>query len=266
MPLCPPRPYIVTIHDLIHLRFPEQFKRHVAPYYRFLVAPLCARASRVITDDERTVADLRRFLGVEAEKVRVIPLGVSEHFFQSAQKYGAARPYILYVGNHRRHKNLPTLFAAWAALPTTVACDLYVTGADDFGAQRASFFREEGRIVALGDVSEVELAAYYAGARALVQPSLCEGFGLPLLEAMACGCPVAASEDAVPAPLRAGVLTFAARDVTQLRVHLETLLTQPHERAMLADAGKKLASMLTWERCAQRTAAVYAEVVKGRPA
>jgi glycosyltransferase involved in cell wall biosynthesis len=263
-PLFAPRPYVVTIHDLIHLRFPEFFKARVRPYYRIHVRFVCSRARYVITDDERTIADLQRFLGIDPERVRVVPLGVDDVFLQPHEPFRPPRPYVLYAGNHRAHKDLPTLFAAWSGLPAEIPLDVYVTGDDDFGELSTRYVRENGRIVALGDVSSEDLAAYYAGAKALVHPALCEGFGLPMLEAMASGCPVIACQDAVPGVLRSAALTFAPRDASGARAALQRLLGDEGLRGALVNQGQTVARSLTWDRCAMRTAEIYREALEER--
>ncbi len=204
VPAVVPARFVVTIHDLIHLRFPQYFKSKVRPYYETLVRWTCARAARVITDDERTVEDLVSLLGTRRQKIRVIPLGVAETFSRPVTPHVARRPYLLYVGNHRPHKDLATLFTAWSALPPGLAVDLYVTGPDDFGGELEHRATPSRAIVALGEIQSDDLASYYAGARALVHPSLREGFGLPMLEAMAAGCPVIACEDSLPQRARVG--------------------------------------------------------------
>jgi O-antigen biosynthesis alpha-1,2-mannosyltransferase len=262
VPVLAPNPFVITIHDLIHLRFPQYFKTKVAPYYATVVRLACARARRVITDDERTVDDLAMFLGVERAKVRIIPLGVSERFTETIAPYRGARPYLLYVGNHRQHKDLPTLFEAWAALPDAWSIDLYLTGPDDFGGELQRRSGPTRAIVALGDVGAESLAAYYAGARALVQPALREGFGLPMLEAMAAGCPVVASADAVPGVLAAPALTFPSRDALALCAALERILDDEGLRARTINLGREVSRELTWDRCARATADVYREVLE----
>jgi glycosyltransferase involved in cell wall biosynthesis len=257
-PLVVPAPSVITIHDLIHLRFPQYFKAKVRPYYETVVRLACARAQRVITDDERTVEDLVRFLHVDRAKIRVIPLGVSESFFARVAPVDPPRPYVLYVGNHREHKDLRTLFEAWSALGGDV--DLLLTGPDDFEGELQRRSTPRRRIVALGELSVEQLCAYYAGARALVQPALCEGFGLPMLEAMAVGCPVVACEDAIPGVLQPAALTFAARDAGQLGERLKNLLADEGLRTRLVNAGRKIAEALTWDACARATAGVYREV------
>lgn len=262
VPVLLPRRFVITIHDLIHLRFPEQFKAKVGPYYATVVRRACARARRVITDDERTVEDLEKFLGISRSKVRVIPLGVDELFLRTTAPHVADRPYLLYVGNHRRHKDLPTLFDAWQRLPERFALDLYLTGFDDFGGDLQRRSSGSRRIVALGDVTAEELVRYYAGARALVQPAWREGFGLPMLEAMAAGCPVVACSEALPRPLAAAALSFMPGDVTELRLKLEVVLGDEVQRLRAINLGLEVAKGLTWDRCARATADVYREVLE----
>ncbi len=261
VPVIVPARFIVTIHDLIHLNFPEQFKAKVGPYYRIAVRFACARAARVITDDERTVDDLVSLLGVRRSKVRVIPLGVSEAFFAPSAPHVGPRPYLLYVGNHRRHKDLRTLFSAWASMSSGLPLDLYLTGRDDF-SEPLPGRHDGGKVVFLGDVSDERLGAYYAGARALVQPSLREGFGLPVLEAMACGCPVVVCEDAVAGAVRDSVQTYPAGDVAALRAKLEGIVGNAERREEWASGGRQAARRLTWDRCARATADVYREVLE----
>jgi glycosyltransferase involved in cell wall biosynthesis len=261
-PVFAPGRFVITIHDLIHLRFPQYFKAKVGTYYATVVRLACARARRVITDDDRTIEDLVRFLGVKRAKIRVIPLGASALFRGPIARHTAPRPYLLYVGNHRQHKDLPTLFDAWSALPQAWEVDLYVTGRDDFGGELQRRSDLSRSIVALGDVSTERLAAYYAGARALVQPALSEGFGLPMLEAMTAGCPVIACADAVPRAIASAALTFPAHDSGALEAQLEKILSDEGLRSRTINLGKEVSRELTWDRCARATADVYREVLE----
>ncbi|MDQ6826869.1 MAG: glycosyltransferase family 4 protein [Candidatus Eremiobacteraeota bacterium] len=263
-PYFAPRPYLITIHDLIHLRFPQFFKSKVAPYYRSVVRHVAKNAARVITDDERTLPDLQRYLDVPPQRVRVVALGVAEVYVRNQAAHRAERPYFLYAGNHRPHKDLPTLLAAWDSLSPQIGADLYLTGNDDFGAR--SSLQHHGRAVSfLGDVTSRQLASLYGGAISLVHPSLCEGFGLTMLEAMAAGCCVISSRTACPAVLRPAALNFAAGDVKGLTKLMEKVFLDQELRTELVEKGRRLAKVLTWDRCALATAAVYREVLEERP-
>ncbi len=259
-PALPARPYVVTVHDLIHLLFPQHFKLKVRPYYRTVVRFVCAHAACVITDDERTVEDLQHFLGVARERARVIPLGVNDRFLQAIESQRSERPFFLYAGNHREHKDLRTLFEAWKALPEECAVDLFVTGDDDFDS--AQYARANRRAVALGKLSAEQLTGYYAGAVALVHPALREGFGLPMLEAMAARCPVIACSDALPGVLRGAALTFPASDVAVASEAMRRVLSDEGLRTKLVNEGRARAEALTWDRCARATAQVYREVLE----
>ena len=254
--------FTFTIHDLIHLRYRELHKPTIGPYYEFIVKPAARHAARIITSDSRTVADLVELLGADPAKIRVIPLAPRERFFEQAQPYRSARPYLLYVGNHRAHKDVPTLLQAWSALPPRHEVDLYVTGPDDFAGALQRISSDRRAVVALGDVDDEALASYYAGAVALVHPSLLEGFGLPFVEAMAQGCPVIATTTSIPDPVVSAALTFAPRDVEALRAQLERILDDQALRTALVERGREAARALSWDRTARETAAVYREIVE----
>jgi len=253
-------PTIVTIHDLIHLRFPSLFKSRVTPYYATVVRAVCARAARVITDDERTIDDLERHLGVSPHKIAVIPLGANDRFFADVAAVAHDRPYFLFVGNHKPHKDIGTLFAAWESLAVKFDVDLFVTGSDDLSDRQIMPRRARGRLRFLGEVRADELPALYRGAAALVHPALCEGFGLPMLEAAALGTHVIACRDAIPSVLRPHADAFAARDVGALIAAMQRALTSPPDRS----AARAFARTLTWDACASATAEVYRTVLAER--
>ncbi|HEY2474895.1 MAG TPA: glycosyltransferase, partial [Candidatus Cybelea sp.] len=182
--------------------------------------------------------------------------------FETVTPHAATRPYLLYVGNHRKHKDLATLFDAWSALPADLPIDLYLTGPDDFGGELQRRSGATRAIVALGDVPAERLGSYYAGAHALVSPSLREGFGLPVLEAMAAGCPVIACADSVPRVVESAAWTFPAGDRGRLTTLLGRLAVDQGERKRSVKVGVEAARRLTWDHCARQTADVYREVLK----
>jgi alpha-1,3-rhamnosyl/mannosyltransferase len=116
--------------------------------------------------------------------------------------------------------------------------------------------------VALGEVDDDRLASYYAGACALVHPSLLEGFGLPFVEAMAQGCPVIATTTSIPDPVAAAALLFEPRDVEGARAQIERLLDDQALRTALVERGREAVAKLSWDRTARETAAVYREIVE----
>ncbi len=248
--------YVVTVHDLIDLHFPQFVKRRVLPYMRAFVAPVLRGARAIITLDEATVDDLERFLGVDARRVRVIPLG-SDDPLDGPVPIERARPYVLFVGNRRPHKNLPTLVQAWSQLPAAPAVDLVLSGPPDESLRSA---QGPGEIVFLGEQTDAELRRWYAGAAAYAHPALREGFGLPLLEAMRNGARVVASREAVPRVLAPHAVLVDANDVAAWRAALAELLADPAGTRAAAGAAREATRDLTWERTARLTAAVYREI------
>ncbi|HEX3549132.1 MAG TPA: glycosyltransferase, partial [Candidatus Elarobacter sp.] len=209
-----PRPYVAMLHDLIQLRFPALFSRVTAAYWRTLAIPLYRGAARLLVSDERVGADAVRLLGVARERIRIVPLGYGDAVPDAVPLEGP-RPYVFYAGNHRPHKDLATLCAAWASVPAEHALDLVMTGPDE-PALRARYGRERGVLTFLGEVDDATLARRYRGAAAYVQPSLAEGFGIPALEAAVAGTPVVATTTSVPSIVEPFAQTFAPGDARAL--------------------------------------------------
>lgn len=254
-----PRPYVAMVHDLIHLRFPALFSRATAAHWRFVAAPLYRAAARVLVSDPRVADDCAALLGIALERIRVVPLGYG-NAVPDAVPWPAERPYAFYAGNHRAHKDLATLYAAWAALPPELALDLVLTGPDEPEVRRRHA-RERGTIVFLGDLDDATLARRYRGALAYVQPSLAEGFGIPVLEAAVAGTPVLAATTAAPTVTLPFVRTFAPGDVTALVEQLSAVMRDlPAARARAAEGAVTLRAY-TWDRFAASTADVYREVI-----
>jgi glycosyltransferase involved in cell wall biosynthesis len=253
-----PAPYVVTIHDLIDLEFPQYAKRKVMPYWRFVVGPVLRGARAVLTDDDVTVDLLRRYVGVDPRRVRVVPLGVDPPQ-PLPPPLARPRPFLFYAGNHRPHKDLPTLVRAWASLPERFAVDLLLTGPPE--PSLATKRRGSGELVFLGECDTDEIWRHHRGAAAYVHPALREGFGLPLLEALRAGTPVIAAEPAIPAVLRPYVTAFPGGDADALRNTLIAVLDDTETHRAAAERAREATLGLNWERMVRATAAVYRELI-----
>ena len=262
-----------AIHDLIQLRFPNYFSWKVPPYYRLVVGSVARSALAVITDAAATVPDLQQFLHVRTQQARVIPLGVSDAFVLDdaerarraalvRSRFGLERPYFLYAGNHRPHKNLSTLVQAWSDLGDS-NCDLVITENGPLGFDAARWQRGNGKLHLPGAVDVDDLITLYAGCTAMVQPSLYEGFGLSVLEAMACGAPALVAQ--TPALRELGgnaVATFLPTDAAALKTLMARLLKDDAYAAWLQAAGRERVQAFTWDATARATADVYREFLQ----
>lgn len=254
--------FLFTIHDVIHLRFIEMFRAYIGPYYHWVLKRNARNALRVITSDSRTVADLHHYLGVDPEKIRVVPLAPRERFRAPSAPHRGERPYFINVGNHRKHKDIPTLLKAWAALPESYEVDLYLTGPDDLNGELQRYSTGKRQAIALGDIDDDRLSAYYAGATALVHPAMLEGFGLPFVEAMASGCPVIATDSSTPDAIAGVSLHFPVGGVEEASHHMQRVLDDAAFRAELVEKGRDVVATLTWDRTARETADVYQEIAE----
>ena len=278
LPLALPCPAVVTIHDLIHLRFPELRSPLERTYARWMIGRATRRAARVIAVSEATARELADRFGVDPQRVEVIPNGVDERFHREvpAAEVEAmlaalelAPGYLLFVGNPKPHKNLERLLAAVARLagrpggpPTLV---LAGDRDDDSPLPRQIAAAGLGAAVRrLGHLPDADLPALYRGAALLVQPSLWEGFGLPVAEAMALGVPViAADRGALPEVAGDAALLVDPEDVAAIAAAIASLLDDPAVRADLAQRGRRRAAGLHWEGAARRTLAVYEAALGG---
>lgn len=270
--LRPVGPMIVTVHDLAFLHHPEWFPRSRALYLRQAVACSVRAAARVIADSQATARDLDAHLGVKS--AAVAHLGVSPHFApQPPQRIAAARAryclperYFLYVGTIEPRKNLARLVRAWSAVTRDAGVDLVVAGRD--GWRSGAFHAEvaatshRGRIHQPGFIEAEDLPAILSGATAFVWPSLWEGFGLPPLEAMACGVPVLTSNvSSLPEVVGDAAMTVDPEDEAAMAEGLLTLATDADLRARIAAAGLERAAAFTWRRTAEAVLAVYRDVL-----
>jgi glycosyltransferase involved in cell wall biosynthesis len=234
-------------------------KRKVGTYWRYVVSPVLRGARAVITDDDATAELLAQLVGVDPARVRVIPLGVDAPDPLPEPRAGS-RPYLLYAGNHRPHKDLATLVSAWASLPEGIAVDLVLTGDEEPSLRGVRHPR--GELTFTGECSREEVWRLHRGALAYVQPALREGFGLPVLEALQVGTPVIAAEPAVPSVLKPYVQRYPAGDARALGELLLRVLEAPDAFAVAARNARERTAHLTWQRTVRATAAVYRELLR----
>jgi glycosyltransferase involved in cell wall biosynthesis len=245
-PLAHPR-CAVVIHDAAVLRHPGWYSRTYAAFQRAVLPAVARRARQVITVSDFARRELAELLGVDAA---VIPGGVDERFTPEAdpeparRAHGLDRPYVLCVASHTARKNLAALVPA----ARTLGVDVVVAG-----GHRPQFAREHGleALRLLGHVDDALLPGLYAGATAFALPSRYEGFGLPVLEAMACGTPVVAAQAGALPETCGGAARLAAPDGEAFAAALAALLGDEAEQRRLRAAGLERAAQFSWDATAR---------------
>ena len=244
-PLRPRVPTVVTVHDLAVLRHPDAFPRWTRSYAPLLVPRVLRAAHRVIAVSEFTASELETLLRVPREKIHVVPNAVDATFTPDGPR--ADGSYVLAVGTLEPRKNLARAIEA----ATRVGVDLRVVGAPGWGGVEAS----GANVTWLGAVDDDELARQYRGALCVVYPSLYEGFGLPVLEAMACGAAVVTSAGGATEEVagEAAVLVDPL-DVVAIADGIKTAIASHEE---LRPRGIERARGFSWDEAARLTQAVY---------
>jgi glycosyltransferase involved in cell wall biosynthesis len=270
-------PRITTIHDLNYKLVPEAHFGVRGLGMRVLIPASARRSRRIVVDAESTRRDLVEHLRVPAAKVDVVPLGVSAAPAvapapepELRARHGLDdRPVILSASAKRPHKNLARLLRAVAAIPERRRPALVIPGyATPHEAELRALAQQlgvAGDVAFPGWVDAAELEGLYALATAVVFPSLYEGFGLPVLEAMGRGVPVATSDrSSLPEVAGDAALLFDPTDVDAIRAAIERLLSDGAERERLRAAGRERAAGFTWERTAELTVAAYERALRSR--
>jgi len=252
---------VITVHDLDFLAHPERASAEMRRDYSALVREHSARASLVVVNSEDTARAVRRELAVTADRIVLCRPGVPSWIGKSTSATPPERGYVLFVGTLEPRKNLGVLLDAWERLTQsehTLPRLRVVGGVRPGGEDWVRRMREPplaGRVDYIGYVDATDRRALYAGARILVLPSLHEGFGLPVLEAMALGVPVITSDrGALPEVAGDAGVTVKADDPAGLAATIAALLADRAKTAQMSRRGVELASKFSWDKAA---AALY---------
>jgi glycosyltransferase involved in cell wall biosynthesis len=256
---------VLTVHDLAFWRLPHTHAPESRAYYAGLWRS-ARQSSRIICVSQATRRDLLAATGVAASRVRVVPEAPDPRYRQAGPAPAAARPYFLCVGTVEPRKNLESLFRALSRLPAAGRPEVRVVGASGLDAAAIAALPARlgiGESVRfLGRLPTDEVAGLYRGALALVYPSLLEGFGLPVLEAMAAGAPVvAAARSSIPEVAGDAALLVDTEDTAAFAAALQRIAESDTLRDDLRRRGGQRAAGFTWERTARETLAVFAEAL-----
>lgn len=262
-------PLVTTIHDLLFLVYPEYATWKVVlknAAFVQMARRVVRRADRVIVLSDYSWKEARALLGTSGDRMEVIPNAVDDVYrpvqedrvLQRVQRrYGVRSPYILYVGNFKPHKNVQALIRAFAALPVSMQREymLVLAGSDQVSSYRdlCRSLRVEDYVAFTGFVADEDLPVLYSGATLFVFPSLYEGFGLPPLEAMACGTPVLCSDrTSLPEVVGNAAVLFDPEDIEGLSKRIAALLASEERRSDLIGRGIERAHCFRVEEIGRR--------------
>lgn len=271
MPPRVPCKAVVAMLDLGY--FFEEFRMYRASetlYMRPMIRYTARRADRLVAISEYTRDDVIRRLGVSPDRITAIPLAadpiyktaISDEAVEAFRKRrGLARDFFLYAGNISPRKNLKTLLAAFGLAKDELAANLVITGGRAWDEDFDRLLRENGltgRVMRLGHIEKKEMPLLYRSALALVFPSLFEGFGLPVLEAQACGTPViCANATSLPEAAGDGALLIDPKSPDSIRDALLSLAKEPQLRARFIEKGRANEARFSWKLTARRTLDVF---------
>ncbi len=274
-PAHPGIPTVVTVHDLIHLRFPDIFSAVQRAYARFMLNHAAKVAALILTPSEATKRDLVAIIGADPAKIKVTPLGVDRSFRPRTEqelasvrvRYSLPERYVLFLGNPKPHKGILKLLQAMSRIHARDK-ELYLVIAGGTEAD-AKILYDSARALGLGDtvttvrnLPQPDISLVLGAARLLALPSEWEGFGLPVIEAMACGTPVVCSS--------AGSLTEVAGEAALMNdpADVETLASNIQSLAMddvlhkkYSELGLKRSELFSWDRTVEQTLEAYRSVL-----
>lgn len=274
LPLLLPMPAVLTIHDLSFLRFPAAFSPAKRRYQAAMTSFSARRARLVLTDSEHTRQDVIKLLGVPPDRVRTVYPGVTEHYRPAMpavieafrRRHGLPERFFVHVGTLQPRKNLERLISAFAHFKRVSGLPhaLLLVGGKGWLyeglLQQARREAVEGSVHFVGFAAPEDVPLWYAAAEVMVFPSLYEGFGFPIVEAMACGTPVLSSTaSCLPEAAGRAAELFDPLDVEALAQVMLRLAAEPERRQELRQLGLVQAAQFTWERTAQTVLSAYVD-------
>ncbi|MCP4655828.1 MAG: glycosyltransferase family 4 protein, partial [bacterium] len=280
LPVVVPCRAVVTIHDIIHLLYPEFLPNRLAFFYaEWMIRRSLQRGDRIISVSRNTRTDLMSYFRVDGRKIEVVHNGIEDAFRQEVaqedlerwmRNLGLKRPYFLFVGNPKPHKNLDNVVKAYAralqlhSFPHPLVC-VGDRDATEFKIrQRARQLGISDRIVLLGHVAQEALPAVYQGASLFLYPTLYEGFGLPVVEAMASNVPVITSNTSALKEIAAGYAHLVSPlDVEGIAKAIVQCVGDDEHRTSLRKLGLRRAQDFQWHEAARKTLDIYRQVIEG---
>lgn len=261
-PLFTFKPYVFMIYDLNHIDRAENSSRLKRLYYELIMRRACRNAAAVMTVSEYSKARIVEWAGVPESKITNVGIGVDGAYAPTVTPHAPGYPYLLCVSNRRSHKNEPRVLEAFAKAQIDPEIRLILTGtATEALLAQAEQLGIAQRVIFAGRVPEADLPGYYRGAVALVFPSLYEGFGLPAIEAMACGVPVLTSNTtSLPEAAGNAALLVDPESVEQISAGIERLCGDQPLRAQMIERGFVQAAHFTWEMTTTRVSNVLREI------
>ena len=252
-------PYIVTVHDLIHLRYGSKSQ---VVYYNKVIRPLLKNAASILTVSEYSRREILDWTDLPSEKVISVYNGVSNGYTGEGERFNPGYRYLLYVGNKRHHKNLGRLLVAFSEADLSDDIKLLFTGDATIELSRlADKLRISDRLVFLGFVNEKDLPSIYRGALAVMFVSLYEGFGIPIIEGMACGVPVLASNvSALPEISGGAAYLVDPHDVDEIGSGIENIVSDMKLREKLINRGNIRSLEFSWDDSASKVWEIFASV------
>lgn len=249
-----PIPYVFTLCDLIPLHMPTSFGFVKKWYYELLIKPAAKRSAAILTISEYSKNTLLEWTGLPEHKIINVGCGISTTMTHVGKRHTPGYPYFLHVGNTKYHKNIPGLLQGFARAKIDSEFKLILTGQQT--EELNELIRKNklvNRIIFSNLLTESQLAEYYRGATALILPSLYEGFGLPILEAMASGTPVIASDvTAMPEVAGDAALIIQPYVIDSITDAVEQMVSNPIQRMQLIGKGLQRSALFSWDATAQK--------------